>query len=145
LKYSQPHSIYLGGAYYKKQFKLSAGWKLASGLNAQSIDILEVKRIYERQIKDRPVGSPPQKNPFANLDDRYPMVHTMDVSASYQLPKKQRRPFSTTFGLSLINVFNTENVTDRLVRNISGENSPHYLNDRKAMQFAPNLMILVEF
>jgi outer membrane receptor protein involved in Fe transport len=139
LKYSQPHSIYIGGSYIKNNFKLSAGWKYSSGLNARSIDILEVKRAYERQHPNSP------NNPFANLPERYPTVHMMDISTSYKLPKTSKRPFSTTIGLSLINVFNTDNITDRLVRGTAEAQAPPNLNERKAMQFAPNLMVLVEF
>ena len=150
VKYSQPHELYVGGAFQKNNFKLSASYRYASGLYAKSIDVLETQQSYEETRQNRPPPEPrpggpngPPPNPFANLEERYPSIHVLDFSASYNLPKTDKRPVSMTLGLSISNVLNQENLTDRVVR--VGPNSPPTFHDRLAMGFAPNIMLIVEW
>ncbi len=157
-KYSQPHVIYLGMAYTRSQFKVSAGWRFASGLVAYSLDVIEVERGFQRMRSgpppggdpDRPPGMTPppnmmppmDQNPFANIPDRYPNIHFLDVSASYTLPENDKRSFNLTTGLSIINFYNQTNLTDRVIRIPNGN---VVFIDRNAISFAPNLMVLIEF
>lgn len=136
-KYVQPHVWNLGGSYSKNRWKLSAGWKYSSGLNAKSLDIIYAIVIYERMVARNPEMPPP--NPFIGLEDRYPNVSQLDISASYSIPKSDDRKWNASIGLSLVNVLNQQNLTDRVFRGRDG------FIDRNAIGFAPNLMVLVEW
>ncbi|KAJ1444076.1 hypothetical protein B484DRAFT_426406 [Ochromonadaceae sp. CCMP2298] len=136
-KYVQPHVWYVGGSYSKNRWKLSAGWKYSSGLNAKSLDIIYARVIYERMAARNPEMPPP--NPFLGLENRYPNVYQLDTSASYSIPKSHERKWNASIGLSLINVLDQENLTDRAFRGQDG------FVDRAAIGFAPNLMLLVEW
>ncbi|MEP5366249.1 MAG: TonB-dependent receptor plug domain-containing protein [Reichenbachiella sp.] len=141
-KYVQPHVFYLGGAYQKNRWKFSGVWKYGSGLNAQSLEIAYVQVIYERAQNNRPPGAPRAPDPFADVPERYPNVHSLDVSASYKIPKTDQRPWSASFGLSVINVFDQDNLIDRAFR---GNPPPPKWIDRNALGFAPNLMVTFEW
>ena len=136
-RYSQPNYIYLGGSYIGGNFKVSAGWKYASGLYVKSIEILDAQKIFLR-------GNAPgvTTNPFESLPLRYDPIHMLDLSMSYTLPRIPSRPFESTFGLSLLNLYNQLNLTDQVVR--AGGVIPDF-QARNAMKFAPNLMVLLEF
>ncbi|WP_420576269.1 TonB-dependent receptor plug domain-containing protein [Ekhidna sp.] len=142
-KYVQPHVLYLGGAYKKNRWKLSAGWRYASGLNAYSLDIAFAESIFRAGpppgALPPPPGVPPPPNPFADVPDRYPSVHSLDLSASYKIPQTDERKWSASFGISIVNALNQDNLTDRVFRSRQG------FVDREAIGFAPNLMVIVEW
>lgn len=139
-KYVQPSVWYIGSSYYKNRWKLSGAYKFGSGLNAQSLDIIYAKVLRERAVANRPPDAPPPPpDPFADLPERYPNVHMIDVSASYKIPQTDQRKWSASFGLSLLNVFNQKNLTDRVFRGQQG------FQDRYAVGFAPNLMVIFEW
>ncbi|UXX79539.1 TonB-dependent receptor [Reichenbachiella carrageenanivorans] len=104
-KYIQPHQVYVGTAYHKDRWKLSAIWKYGSGLNAKSLEIAYAQVIYEQAQANLPPGVPVQPDPFVDVPERYPNVHSLDVSASYRIPHTPERKWSASFGLSIINVF----------------------------------------
>ncbi|MEO9482528.1 MAG: TonB-dependent receptor plug domain-containing protein [Ekhidna sp.] len=143
-KFVQPHVLFIGGALKKNRWKLSAAWRYASGLNAQSLDIAYAEVLFDRGAPPPPGGppppnTPPLSNPFEDLPERYPSVHSLDLSLSYKIPVTEQRKWSATFGLSLLNTLNQENLTDRVFRGQNG------FIDREAVGFAPNLMVLVEW
>ncbi|WP_420582975.1 TonB-dependent receptor plug domain-containing protein [Reichenbachiella sp.] len=141
-KYVQPHVFYIGSAYQKNRWKFSGVWKYGSGLNAQSLEIAYVREIYELAQENRPPGSPRAADPFADQPERYPNVHSLDLSVSYKIPQSEQRPWSASFGLSVINVYNQKNLIDRAFR---GNPPPPRWIDRNALGFAPNLMIIFEW
>lgn len=138
-KYVQPHVLYLGAAYSKNNFKFSTSWKYSSGLYVKSLDIIDVINTYERNLANLPPGARIPPNPFENLAERYPNVHTWDASASYTIPQTDTRKWSATFGLSLLNILNVENLNDRVYRGQEG------FRDRERIGFAPNLMVMFEW
>ncbi|MEQ9466167.1 MAG: TonB-dependent receptor plug domain-containing protein [Ekhidna sp.] len=142
-KYVQPHVWYVGGAFKKNRWKLSAGWRYASGLNAYSLDIAFAESIFKAgpppDAPPPPPGAPPPRNPFEDLPNRYPSVHSLDLSASYKIPQTDQRKWSASFGVSLVNALNQTNLTDRVYRSRDG------FVDRDAVGFAPNLMVIVEW
>lgn len=141
-KYVQPHVFYIGSAYQKNRWKFSGVWKYGSGLNAQSLEIAYVQVIYEQAQDTRPPGAPRAPDPFADLPERYPNIHSLDLSASYTIPHTEQRPWSASFGLSIINVYDRDNLIDRAFR---GNPPPPKWIDRNALGFAPNLMITFEW
>lgn len=143
-KYDQPHVFFIGGTLNKGNFSLSGNWRYASGLYAQSPEFLVAKTSFDQMSAGIPKtpGRPPIKSPFNGYPHRFKNVHTMDISASYKLPKKEGRPYQTTFGLSILNTYNQTNLTDQVTR--AAEPSV-LLVDRNAIGFAPNLMLMVEW
>lgn len=147
-KYVQPHVAYIGGAYKTGNWKVSAAWKKSSGLNAQSLDVIYAENIFLRNGANRPPreggmpptgGGPPPRpnNPFAGRGERYGSIETLDISASYTLPRTADRPWSASLGLSLINVLDEKNLVDEVYRTAFAQ--------RYSVGFAPNLMLVVEF
>lgn len=141
-KFIQPHVTYLGYAYNRGRWKFSTVLKYGSGLNAKSLDIAFAEVIFQRAQANREPGAPPAPNPFVDVPERYPSIYSMDLSASYKIPKTENRKWSVSFGLSVINVFNQENLIDRAFR---GNPPPPRFVDRRALGFAPNLMMIVEW
>ncbi len=137
-QYSQPENLKIGVNWIKNQFKLSAGWRYATGQYSDSFRIIMARRNHERAINNRPPNAPAVENPFDALPEQYPAVHNLDISASYIIPETDRRYFKTSFGLSLINVYNQKNQIDTVVR--AGDKAPSLLA-RYSIGFAPNLMV----
>ncbi|WP_258104090.1 TonB-dependent siderophore receptor [Marinoscillum sp. MHG1-6] len=157
-KYDQPNKVYVGASYAKGNWSISGGWRTTSGQYAYSAEVRQAEQVFLDARASMPPppppppGSgpppPPPENPFRGLDKRIDAVHMLDISASYKLPKKERRPFKTTFGLSLLNVFNVDNLTDQAIRSsldVGGTRDIAVLVDRNAIGFAPNLMITIEW
>lgn len=158
-KYNQPHRFKLGGLYQKGRWKVSFSYKVLSGLYGRSLDILsELDNLVVRELvfnnnPPPPSGGPPRGGMSppgmptlvsrpATLDDlpeRYPTFSSLDVFVTYHLPKNQKRKWSTTFGLSLINVFDNDNQIDQVVRGGDERN----LLERNAVGFAPNLNMTI--
>jgi hypothetical protein len=140
-KYVQPHAFGVGGSFIKNNWKVSGSFKVSSGLNAQSIDIIYVEGIYEKAMAKRPPNAPKPPNPFDGRPERYDPVQTLDISCSYIIPKTDDRNWQATFGLSLLNVLNKKNLVDQVFRN----STPPGFTDRHSIGFAPNLMVMFEF
>lgn len=138
-KYVQPHVAYVGFAFQKNRWKLSAVGKFGSGLNAKSLEIAYAQVIYENAQANRSPGTPRAPDPFSDVPERYPNTHSIDLSASYKIPPSEDRRWSASFGLSVINTYNQENLIDRAFRGRSG------FIDRTALGFAPNLMMMIEW
>lgn len=156
-KYNQPHRFKLGGLYQKGRWKLSFSYKILSGLYGRSLDILsELDNLVIREVvtgnpmpppPPPPGGMPPPMRPRfvsrpATIDDlpsRYPTFSSLDIFVTYHLPKTSKRKWSTTFGLSLINVFDNDNQIDQVARGANERN----LLERNALGFSPNLNMTI--
>ncbi len=134
--YDQTHNLNLGVSFATEKFSLGAVWRFASGLYARSFYMNRAQTSFERMAPPDVVAN---ENPFTSLPNRFDPIHSLNISASYKLLKTEKRPFKATFGVSLLNVYNQNNLTDIVVR--SGRN----LQPRDAMSFAPNLMVMIEF
>ncbi|MCV9388286.1 TonB-dependent receptor plug domain-containing protein [Reichenbachiella ulvae] len=149
-KYVQPHVFYLGSAYQNGRWKLSAAYKWSTGLYQKSLDMVHAELIFLNRpprpapTNPPPPGStppPPPPNPFAELNGYYDPISSLDLSASYTLPRSVQRDWSASLGLSLVNILNNSNLIDRVFRA-----DPEFnFIDRYGIGFAPNLMLIVEF
>lgn len=148
-KFDQPHVFFMGGNFSKGNWNISANWRISSGQYAFSPEIVAAERQFLIAGSQRPQPrpgrpAPPEVlNPFEDYPTRFKSVHFLDISASYKLPKNEKRRYLTTFGLSLLNVYDQRNLTDQVTR-ASTVNSVAFL-ERNAMKFAPNLMVIVEW
>ena len=133
-KYVQPHVLYLGNSFTLNQFKFSSALGWSSGLNAQSLDIVLIEDLYNRMP---PPNSPPG-DPFARRPNRYNGYFICNSSMSYKIPKTQERDWSASFGLSIVNVLNSDILVDEVFRTTD-------FHQRYATKFAPNIMIIFEW
>lgn len=153
-KFNQPHRFKFGGLYQNGRWKVSFSYKVLSGLYGRSLDILsELDDLVIREVVNVNVmpppggGMQPPSRPMlisrpATIDDlpeRYPTFSTFDLFVTYHLPETQKRKWSTTFGLSLINVFDNNNQIDQVVRGGDERN----LLQRNAVGFSPNLNMTI--
>lgn len=158
-KFNQPHRFKLGGLYQKGRWKLSFSYKMLSGLYGRSLDILSeldnlvIRKVVNANPPPPPPpgggggGMPPPRRPMlvsrpATIDDlpvRYPTFSSVDIFVTYHLPETNKRKWSATFGLSLINVFDNNNQIDQVVRGGEERN----LLERNAVGFAPNLNMTI--
>jgi hypothetical protein len=135
--YDQTHVFQLGTNYSGERLSIGASWKIASGLYAHSFDYMRAKSNFEKNAPPRAQ----RNNPFLNVAERNVPVHSLDISASYKLPKAEKRPFNSSLGISILNVYNQTNLVDRVIR--SGDVPTVF--SRYSMKFAPNVMLAIEF
>jgi hypothetical protein len=95
--------------WQRKPFDLSVGWYVSSGKPFTPLESVELVEI-EDDDEMITVATPT----LGELNSRYlPTYHRLDVSAVYTLPKKKARSPKQQIGLSIINVYNRDNVVDR--------------------------------
>lgn len=156
-EYDQPHILKLGGIYHKDNWKISLGWKSMSGLTAQfpesvgdvpqNGDVVVPRGNGQggmgpgRPGATQPLQDGQHRMPFSG--SRFPSMHQLDASISWTLPKTSTRKWSTTIGLSLMNILNQRNLIDQVSR--LQESGSIIYNDRFGIGFAPNLMISMEW
>lgn len=140
--YGQPDNFSIGANYVKGNFKVSLGWKYASGQFSRTFRIIKAEKNYYNFVNSIPPRAPKPRNDFKDLPERYEAFHSLDLSASYTLPKSPKRDWSSSLGISLINIYNHVNVIDNVVR--AGKPTA-ILAPRYAMGFAPNIMLMVEW
>ena len=122
---------------------------------------LEALNQFENIEDDIPDGGPPGGGPpdgmpppgggqgplgpdiltVDDLPERYPTFKSLDLFVTYELPKTGSRKWKANFGLSLINVFDNQNLIDQVVR--GGDIMNRQLIDRYALGFSPNLNITI--
>jgi hypothetical protein len=144
--YDQRHRLDVVIGYTWHQWKISAGWKYRSGLPV-------LKGIRGKLLHGAPPtpprppsSSPPPPGQLVEgsdpaYNDRFPNYHQLDVSLVYTLPK-ERKGWRCTVGLSLLNVYNNQNVIEQIIRPVRGG---HIRSDKYAIGFAPNVMVSVNW
>lgn len=157
-KYNRPHRFKMGGLYQKGRWKLSFSWKILSGMYGRSLEALDDFENIGNDLPDDgpPDGGPPDGMPppgggpgmpgpdiltIDDLPERYPTFKSLDLFVTYELPKTRSRKWKTNFGLSLINVFDNQNLIDQVVR--GGDAINRRLLNRYALGFSPNLNITI--
>lgn len=137
-EYDIPHSLVWSHTYSLKKFEFSLGWKVRSGTPyTQGIKIIEG----------------PQGNYIVKYEDevntnRLPIYKKMDLSATYKFKFSKSGKIKGKFGVSFINIFNTENILDRSYEvKIEKENDDQQLveTDQISIGFTPNLVFRVDF
>ncbi|MEM7548295.1 MAG: TonB-dependent receptor plug domain-containing protein [Bacteroidota bacterium] len=139
--FDQPHNYSFTGSYQKNRFKFTLGWRWASGLVGRSFELQqELMAATQRPAMPGQGGMmPPPNQPMQEIPERYEPTHALDISSSYTLPKTEKQSFITTFGVSLLNVYDRENVLDQIVGPTGG------LIVRNSFGFAPNFMLTVQW
>ena len=102
--------------------------------SSDCLDIVLIEDLYNRMP---PPNSPPG-DPFARRPNRYNGYFICNSSMSYKIPKTQERDWSASFGLSIVNVLNSDILVDEVFRTTD-------FHQRYATKFAPNIMIIFEW
>ena len=132
-QFSWTHAINLG------QFEFSVGWSYATGLPfTEPTGLDEVEEdgevFFELLIED--VNS-----------RRLPDYHRLDTSLWYTFPGKRNASWNGRIGLSLLNVYNRENVRSRNF--FAGEDEDGvvqvFAEDRRLLGLTPNLSFRISF
>jgi len=162
-KYNRPHRFKLGGLFQRGRWKYSFSWKVLSGMSGRSLEAInEFGNLGDDFMPGDgppdggpPDGGPPDGGPpgggmggqrldiltVEDLPERYPTFKSFDLFVTYSLPRTNARKWKANFGLSLINVFDHQNLIDQVVR--GGGPSSRQLVDRYGLGFSPNLNITI--
>lgn len=124
--YEQPHIFNLVGAYNQDKWKFSLGMIVKSGFPDQFVSTGFV------------LGPPstPQPDPGVEYRGRYPIIHQLDFSCSYEFVKNST--WRGLVGVSIQNVYNRNNVIESGIVQFD-PGSPALLQDRSLIGFAPNV------
>lgn len=155
-EYDQPHIFKLGGIYARGNWKVSLGWRLMSGLYAQ-FPVANDNRPDNGDViegsgqQGMPPGGPMRPNPpllenqhlTPYAETRFPTMHQLDASISWTLPRTPTRKWQGTIGLSLVNLYNNQNLIDQVDRR--QQNGDPLFEDRFGIGFAPNIMLSIEW
>lgn len=146
--YDQTHVLDIGSTYRWHSFKFSLAWKLRSGL--PTLSGIRIPLLYGGA--SQPGGSPPPPPivggpgpPLApgsvEYVGRFPIYHSLDLSAFYEFPK-QTDTWKGAVGLSIINVYDQDNIINQV-----GHMTPQglVLMDQFGLGFTPNIVINFSF
>lgn len=152
--YDQPHIFNAVVLYKIKRWKFSAGWNLSSGLPT---NLAHFSPFLSTRSQGRPPGGGggpggggpgggdgPASNQQESGEfegDRYPWMHSLDVSLVYGFPQKAKK-WRGSLGLSIVNVYDQENLIGQQTRRSSG--GEEYIN-YYAIGFSPNLAFNLEW
>jgi hypothetical protein len=122
--YDQRHSLSVMYLLKIKKLSISTSWNLSSGTPVILPDPSEIE------------GGEPLISEYA---DRFPVQHQLDFSVSYTF-SQSKKGFGGNLGLSLLNLYDKENVINIFQVNTKPE-SPY----RLALGFAPNIQATIFF
>lgn len=126
--YDQPHILNLMSILSLDRWNFSISWSLMSGMP-----------VIVPEIDPMSPSSMGQSQLIIPYEDRFPMLHQMDISTSMKF-LRGKNGYRGTLGLSILNVYNQENIIN-IFQNNPRPNHPY----RFAIGFAPNLSLRVKF
>ncbi len=137
---SIPHSFTWSHTYKMNQFEFSLGWKLRSG-----IPYTESTGTFTDKNNNLRVS-------YGNVNaQRLPNYQKFDFSSTYKFNFSKKKNIEGKIGLSLMNVFNKQNILDRTYE-LKVVNSPGNIEeqklvktDRLSLGFTPNLVFRLTF
>lgn len=125
--YDQRHVLNVKWLYPRDRWSLALSWNMMSGL--------PVRTPRQEEI-DNPDGPDVLNIPYSG---RFPVQHQMDLSATYQF-SKPGAPWRGVIGLSIMNVYNRQNVINVFQQNVITTDAIRY-----GLGFAPNLQVKFTF
>lgn len=146
-EYDIPHSLVWSHTYSLEKIELSLGWKIRSGTPYTKGELIQnpngnYRIVYEDEVN---------KN-------RLPTYKKVDFSATYKFKFSKKGKAEGKIGVSLLNVFNTENILDRSYeikyqrqgqRGSQGQNQQETATlvetDQLSIGFTPNLVFRASF
>ena len=135
--HDRPHSFSFVNQINSDKWNFSVQWSIASG-----IVYTEALGLIEEEEDDF--------NPEYDLEEinnsRLPISHRLDFSVMYKLFSKGA--YQGKFGLSLLNVYNNENIMSREYYAVFDEEEDEHelqIRDRAMLRFTPNLVFRISF
>ncbi len=126
--YDQPHLFNIMSILTLDRWNFSLSWALMSGMPVR-VPTLSPDNPYA-------MGQTQLNIPYA---DRFPVMHQMDMSASYKI-LKSKNGYMGTIGLSILNLYDQENIIN-IIQTDTNPRTPY----RFAVGFAPNLNLSLRF
>ncbi len=130
-----PHSFRMTHQYDGSWFSVSAGWNISSGI--------PYTPVFE--LDEDEEGALVYEQDQINIE-RLPMTHRLDISAMFQLFKKNG--WKGSLGCSILNVYNQENIMGREYFSIYDDDLELYElqeRDRNMLRFTPNVVFRIQF
>ncbi|MEL7147723.1 MAG: TonB-dependent receptor plug domain-containing protein, partial [Bacteroidota bacterium] len=134
--YDQRHNINLTTTYQKGPWRASLGWIFASGIPDYRGD----------DFFPTTIGADDQPGPPTTVGDlpRFDPVHQLDGSVAYVYqPDSKKLKF--TLGLSILNLYDRENVLETLISTGAGPGQGANNVNRSTIGFAPDIMLKIEW
>ena len=126
-----------------KQFEFSLGWKIISGLP------YSLREYYEIKINSPGMGARETIRPIVKTfnSERLPAMHQLDASVSYTILPKDAKKWKGIIGLSLLNIYNQNNLYSRaFLIDVRANQMPSLKYSNKVdLGFTPNLMLRWEW
>lgn len=135
--YDQRHNVNLTATYQKGPWRASLGWLYASGIPDYTNDDFFPATIgFDEELPPpTPVGDIP----------RFGAIHQLDGSVAY-VHQPDNKKVKFTVGLSVLNIYDRENVLETLGLNQSGPGQQNNtIVNRATIGFAPDLMLRIEW
>lgn len=134
--HDRPHALTIMGQIKKDRWNVSLSWKIASGI------VYTTAQGLSEEIEDpEPIYTLDEIN-----DDRLGTTHRLDLSAMYTI--FNQGGFSSRLGISLLNIYNKENIMSREYFSIYDEEEAQYelqARDRAMLRFTPNIVLRIGF
>lgn len=134
--HDRPHSFSFINQYQNKNWNFSVSWKIASGLV-----YTEANGLSNEGEDSEPIFDLMEIN-----NQRLPISHRLDFSLMYSVIKS--KGVTGKLGLSLLNIYNNENIMSREYFSIYDEEEEFYelqARDREMLRFTPNLVMRISF
>lgn len=107
----QPHQLHWVNTYQHKNFDFALGWKLNSGTPYSLLQNFVLTSGNSSNNNNQVFQLQPITNEFNS--GRLPLQHQMDASINYTYLPSNGKDWKATFGLSVSNIYNQENVYER--------------------------------
>lgn len=126
--YDQPHIFNVMSILSLDRWNFSLSWGLMSGMPVR-IPTLNPEEPFV-------MGQTQLSIPYT---DRFPLMHQMDMSASYKI-LKSRNGHMGIIGLSILNIYDQQNIIN-IIQSDTNPTTPY----RYTVGFAPNLSLSINF
>ena len=138
--YDQRHVLSWVNMLEAGPFEFSMGWKIASGKPFSRIDRFEIVKDGMGPDFARPIYR-------AYNNENLPLCHQLDISVQYNFYPKSKGKWKGTAGLSLFNVYSSENIYNReFYVDLRRDRAPRIeRTDKQSLGFTPNLVFRIEW
>ena len=134
--YDQRHNFNITAAYQRGPLRASLGWLYASGIPDYTDDDFFPSTMGVD-------GELPPPTPVGDIP-RFGAVHQLDASVAYVHQPNNNR-FKFTVGLSVLNLYNRENILETQILTPDGPEAREIAFNRSTIGFAPDIMLRLEW
>jgi len=138
--YDQRHVLSWVNLFEAGPFEFSMGWKIASGKPFSRMDRFEIIKDGMGPDIARPIYR-------AYNSENLPLCHQLDISVQYTFQPKPAPKWKGVVGVSLFNVYRSENIYDREFYVDLRRDRPASIEqlDKQSLGFTPNIVFRIEW